>query len=94
MVPASSAILATRSCCVSTAVSYTRLFMYPQRKKFNGVKSGERGGQVIGSSMMAPRHTALMSSVSIWMKLLATDGLDVEAQRWKRCIDSGGEYVL
>jgi hypothetical protein len=22
--------------------------MYPQRKKYNGVKSGERGGQVTG----------------------------------------------
>jgi hypothetical protein len=54
--------------------------MYPQRKKSSGAKSGERGGQVIGSSMMPPRHTALMSSVSMWMKPLATDGLDVEAQ--------------
>jgi hypothetical protein len=33
-----------------------------------------------GSSMMAPQHTALILSVSIWMKPLATDGLDVEAQ--------------
>jgi hypothetical protein len=68
-----TAILATRSCCVSTGVSYTRLCMYPQRKKSNGVKSGERGGQVIGSSMVAPQHNALMSSLSIWMKPLATD---------------------
>jgi hypothetical protein len=35
---------------------------------YYGVKSGERRGQAIGSSMMAPRHTALMSYVSIWMK--------------------------
>jgi hypothetical protein len=80
MVPAATAILATRSCCVSTGVSYTRHCMYPQRKKSNGVKSGERGGHVIGSRMMALQHTALMSYVSIWMKPLATDGLDVEAQ--------------
>jgi hypothetical protein len=33
-----------------------------------------------GSSMMPPPHTAQMSSVSIWMKILATEGLDVGAQ--------------
>jgi hypothetical protein len=47
--------------------------------KSNGVKS-EQGGQVIGSTMMVPGHTALMSSMSISMKPLATDGLDVQAQ--------------
>jgi hypothetical protein len=60
MVPAATAILATRSCCVSTEY--------------------HTPGQVIGSSMMAPRHTALMSYVSIWMKPFATDGLDVQPQ--------------
>jgi hypothetical protein len=54
--------------------------MYPQRKESNGVKSGERGGHVNVSSMMTPRHTALMSTESIWMEPLATDELDVEAQ--------------
>jgi hypothetical protein len=51
-----------------------------EETKEKAVKLGERGGQVIVSSMMAPQHTALMSSVGIWMKPLATDGLDVEAQ--------------
>jgi hypothetical protein len=80
MVPAATAILAMRSGYVSTGVSHTRLCMYPQRKQSNAVKSGEQGGKIVGSSMMTPRHTALMSSVGIWIKPLATDGLDVEAQ--------------
>jgi hypothetical protein len=40
-------LLLQRSRCVSTAVLYTRLCMYPQRKKSNGVKSGKSGGQLI-----------------------------------------------
>jgi hypothetical protein len=43
MVPAAIAVLATRSCCVSTGVPNTGLCMYPQRKKSNGVNEGERG---------------------------------------------------
>jgi hypothetical protein len=38
----------TISFCVSTGVTYTRLSMYPQRKKSNGVKSMGRKGQFIG----------------------------------------------
>jgi hypothetical protein len=39
---------------VSIGVLYTSLCIYPQRKKFNGIKSGERGGQVIGPA--CPMH--------------------------------------
>jgi hypothetical protein len=60
--------------------SRTPGFAYTPRERNPMESSWEQGGEVIGSSMMAPRHTALMLYVSIWMKPLATDGLEVEAQ--------------
>ena len=45
MIPAATCIRATRPCCFSTGVLYIRVFMYPQKWKSNGVRSGERGGQ-------------------------------------------------
>ena len=48
MTPAAICIRATRSCCVSTGVSNTRVFMYPQKWKTNGVRSGEQGGRLFG----------------------------------------------
>ena len=46
--PAAIFIRATRSCCISTGVPYTRVFMYHQKWKSNGVTTGERGNQAIG----------------------------------------------
>ncbi|GFX12122.1 hypothetical protein TNCV_2999051 [Trichonephila clavipes] len=39
---------AMRSSTVATNVSYTRNFRWPQKKKFKGLRSGERGGKAIG----------------------------------------------
>ena len=52
-------IRATRS-CVSTGVSYSRIFMYAHKWKSNCVGSGERGGHAIGP----PRPIHLLPKVS------------------------------
>ena len=48
MVPAATVILVTRSSSVSTTVSYSSCFMWPERKKSRHVRSGDLGGQTTG----------------------------------------------
>jgi hypothetical protein len=73
-----------------SSASVFRIWLYKSamnhftlRVRFHNVKNKNyithNDSEAIGSSMMTPRQTALMSSVSIWMKPLATGGLDVEA---------------
>ena len=61
-------IHAALSFCVSMLVSYTRVFMYPQKWNSNGVRSGERGVQAKGP----PRPIHLLPRVSFkWRHLVA-----------------------
>ena len=53
LILSATCIRATRS-CVSTRVSYTRVFMYPQKWKSNGVRSGDRRAHTIGPP--CPNH--------------------------------------
>ena len=57
MTPAATCIRTTRY-CVSTGVSYTRIFMYPQKWKSNGVRSGERGGLHVQSICYQRYHSS------------------------------------
>jgi hypothetical protein len=58
MVLIAALILSVNSSKLASGVAYTKFWRWPQRKKSQGLRSGDRGGQVIAPPLPNP---------SIWM---------------------------